>query len=148
MYLINLPKNDLKWLQKGLNKKDFREQCKTILVKNGYAYATNGHVMFKVETTEDLDGTYSFEGIKIEDIKHPLDNRDVSEGIDIEVSSLRLMTYNLNVLELNDKIGIDKSYFETAIDKSKQVDICRDVEGTKIKLRYSNRVAVIMGMKL
>lgn len=148
MYLINLPKQDLKWLQKALNKKDFREFCKTILVKNGHAYATNGHVMFKVETTEEQDGTYSFEGIKIEDIRHPLNNKDISEGIDNEVLSLKLMLYNLDVLELNDKIGINKSYFEAATDKSKQVNVCQDIEGTRIKLSYSNRTAVIMGMKL
>jgi hypothetical protein len=150
MYLIKLPKDDLKWLQKALNKKDVRTFCNQILVKNGLAYATNGHVIHRVATTEDQEGLYTREGIKIEEeLRHPLVNNSdkVLQGYDYP-TVLVLMSGCLGTLKLSGTIGINHIYFNNAVDRAKEIELLTNEYGVAIRVDYNNRTAVIMGCKI
>lgn len=154
MYLINLPKIDLKWLQKALNKKDHREFCSLILVNNGKAYATNGCVLHIVDTLEDQEGLYTFDGIKTNvDIAHPLvkNTQRLLNNIDRDCE-LSLIPTNLRVYKLSDVIGVNRKYFENAVSVAGSVSIKTDLDKQKILISYimgnTTRVALIMGYKL
>lgn len=148
LQILDLPKNDFKWLQKALDKKDFRECLKQIVVKDGYALATNGHVCFKVKC-EDVEGTYDWDGNKVENPgNHPLQNRDMFKGFDtqavLEVIPRQTNTYRLQGLD----IGVNKGYFDCAIDKAKFITLKLAESEDRVLVEYGNRNAVIMGCKL
>jgi hypothetical protein len=150
MYLINLPSHDLKWLQKALNKKDIRNFCNQILVKNGEAYATNGHVLHRVETVEDQDGLYSREGIKLdEESRHPLRNNSYKllNGYR-DVVTLFINRKSLGTLKLSDHTGINHSYFNNAVDKATDIELLSKEDYTSIRIDYGNRTAIIMCCKI
>lgn len=153
MYMINLDKKDLKWLQKALNKKDIRWFCNQILVKDGFAYATNGHVLHKIKCSEgELNGYYDFNGVKLEnnDQLHPLEkNSDrMFEGFIDHNIVLNIMFGRLDCLQLNSSIGINKTYFENVIDKTNEIAIRTNEDRDRINIQYSNRECIIMGMRL
>lgn len=143
MYLINLDKKDLKWLQKGLNKKDIREIAKHILVKDGYAYATNGHVIHRISVElNEINGIYDYNGIKIDsDIKHPLEHRDLTTGHH-DVCSLSIDNSQLDYLILDEEYCVNKKYFNNAVDNATEIDMLR--KDSSIRIDYANRLAIIM----
>lgn len=51
------PNNVMAWVAKGVAKQDVREYLQYIRVEGGYAYGTNGHVLFKAKVDE-ADGWY------------------------------------------------------------------------------------------
>lgn len=149
--MIDLDKSDLKWLQKALNKKDVRWFCNCILVKDGYAWATNGHVLHKV-TCNGQEGKYARDGIldgKLVDNVHPLEKNweRLVSGFP-NVAELSVMTGKLGTLKLSETIGINAKYFYDAVDGASAIALSCDEDKTKVKLEYSNRQAVIMGVKL
>lgn len=148
-YLINLSKSDIEWLQKALDKKDLRGFYNQIVVKQGYAYATNGHVIHKIKCRDDeQEGTYSREGIKIDaDREHPLSKRnlfDTTFNLDCE---LRLLPNRLNVLSMGE-MGLNKQYFDNAVDKSNEISIKLHENKDRVYIHYDNREAIIMGMEI
>lgn len=148
-YLINLDKQDLKWLQKALDKKDFREFCNQIVVKQGYAYATNGHVIHKIKCSwDEQEGTYSREGIKIDaDREHPLSKRDLFDTPFNLECELSIIPNRLNVLSMGE-MGLSKQYFDNAVDKSNEISIKLHENKDRVYIQYDNREVIIMGMKL
>ena len=145
MYILNLDKKDLRWLQTALNKKDCREWSKQILVKGGYALATNGHVLHKIKISlDEIEGTYNYQGIKIEDSKHPLDNKDLMSDY-ADPASLSIDSSDLNCLILDSEIGIDRTYFNNAIHGAKEITMLR--KSNSIKISYDNREVLIMGIR-
>lgn len=149
-YLINLDKTDLKWLQKALNKKDFRPYCNQILVKQGYAYATNGHVVHKIKCSEhEPQGIYSRDGIKIdEESVHPLHKKDFFDSPFNLECTLSIMPNRLNVLQISNEMGINRDYFNNAIDKTNNIDIKLHENKDRIFINYGNREAIIMGVRI
>lgn len=150
MYSITMSKQDLKWLQSALVKKDMREWSKQILVKNGKAYATNGHVMHVIDTIEDQDGIYNYDGIKIEDNgAHPLRNGDtkLTENVNRQCE-LTIIPNKLNTFKLNANIGIYAQFFYNAVKVNSECEIYTCSEGLKILVKQGNRYALIMGCKL
>lgn len=151
MYLINLPNSDLKWLRKALNKKDVRDFCRLILVKNGYAYATNGYVAYRIETVEDQDGLYTFEGIKIDDdVRHPLANNSqkiFNDGDYHETATLTFINRNISMLKINEYYTVNTKYLYNTLDKTNNAVILQDNEGTRLSIEYDNRWAIIMSAR-
>ena len=150
MYMINLGKQDLRWLQKAFNKKDFRDWIKNILVVNGYAYATNGHVIHKLKCAEEeISGSYDFNGIKIDDDLKLQDKiSKMFNGFNDECGPLTLMFDRLNTLKLNDNLGIDLKYFNNATDKADNIVVKLHDNKDRIYLHYENREAIIMCVNL
>lgn len=149
-YLINLDKQDLKWLQKALDKKDIRDFCNQIVVKQGFAYATNCHVIHKIKCNwDEQEGTYSREGIKIDaDREHPLSKRDLFDTSFINECALTIMPNRLNVLQITTEVGLNKDYFDNAVDKTNKINIKLHENKDRVYISYDNREVIIMGMKL
>lgn len=152
MYMINLPKNDIKWLDKALDKKDVRTYCNQILVHKGFAYATNGYVIHKAKCAEDeQEGLYTREGTKLDDSQfngHPLTRRDMFTNFNHEMA-LILNPNRLDVLDTSEiGFGVSLQYFTNAIDKCKKVNLLVHDSGDKLLLQYENREAIIMFMKI
>lgn len=149
MYVINLARQDLKWLQKGLNKKDPRSFTKYILVKDGLAYASNGHVLHAVKLNEDSqEGLYSYDGVKVEDdFIHPLMRQDLITKGYTKTVSLHLNSNNLDILSSDIGIGINRAYFDNATDKATQIKVTCKNDQQSIRIDYLNRFAIIMGVR-
>lgn len=153
MLMIDLDKKDLKWLQKALSKKDPRAYLSQIIVKDGYAYATNGHVLHRVLMEHRASGVqkYNYDGQFIVDDEsiHPLEKIDLFDIYWYTGCSLSLMPTKLDVLKLSGaQIGINKKYFDNTIDKVNNITLQSNEEQNKILIKYDNRAAIIMGVRL
>lgn len=149
MHLLNIRKDDLNWLNKALNKKDLREYRKTILVKDGYAYATNGHVIHKVKCAADeQNGVYSKDGTKIDtQDDHPLLEDMFNSSFTLDCT-LSVIPESLGVLKVVEGVGLNTLYFDNAVAKASKITIKLHENKDRVYIHYDNREVIIMGTRL
>lgn len=148
MYKANINNSDLKWLTKALaSKKDIREFTHMIYINKGFAYATNGHSLYRLELNcNEQDGLYDKNGIKVEtELKYPSVERVINKDRDRPVN-LSIIPSNLSILKTNiEGMGVNTQYFNNAVDTNNEINLTSD--DSSLAIQYNNRLAIIMFCK-